>query len=103
LYRVFLFAYPPRLRDEFGLDMMSVFEQQLADTIAPAGVSCPVVLFHAAMNTFPQVLPWSPPMIGLLLVWVVWVVIADRMWRRNKIANGAHEARTQHAVSRSAV
>ena len=83
--------------------MMSVFEQQLADTIAPAGVSCPVVLFHAAMNTFPQVLPWSPPMISLLLVGVCWVVVADRMWRRDKIVHRAHEAGAQHAVSPSAV
>jgi hypothetical protein len=37
LYRVFLFAYPPRLRDEFGLDMMSTFEQQLADAARDGG------------------------------------------------------------------
>jgi membrane protease YdiL (CAAX protease family) len=67
------------------------------------GSLLPVVLFHAAMNTFPLVLPWSPPMIGLLLVWVVWVVIADRMWRRNKIVIRADEAGTQHAVSGAAV
>jgi hypothetical protein len=37
LYRVFLFAYPPRLRDEFGFDMMSAFEQQLADAARDGG------------------------------------------------------------------
>jgi membrane protease YdiL (CAAX protease family) len=67
------------------------------------GCLLPVVLFHAAMNSFPQVLPWSPPMIGLLLVWVVWVVVADRMWRRDKIVNRAHEAGAQLAMSGSAV
>jgi membrane protease YdiL (CAAX protease family) len=66
------------------------------------GSLLPVVLFHAAMNTFALVLPWSPPMIGLLMVWVVWVVIADRMWRR-KTVKCADEAGTQHALSRSAV
>ena len=40
-------------------------------------------LFHAAMNTFPFVLPWSRPMLGLVFVWVIWIVIHDRMWRRN--------------------
>jgi membrane protease YdiL (CAAX protease family) len=39
-------------------------------------------LFHSAMNTFPFVLPWSPPMLGLVFAWVIWVVIQDRMWRR---------------------
>ena len=42
-------------------------------------------LFHSAMNTFPFVLPWSRPMLGLVLVWVIWVVIQDRMWRRNTL------------------
>jgi membrane protease YdiL (CAAX protease family) len=40
-------------------------------------------LFHAAMNTFPFVLPWSRPMLGLVFVWAIWVVIHDRMWRRD--------------------
>lgn len=42
-------------------------------------------LFHAAMNTFPFVLPWSRPMLGLVFVWVICVVIRDRMWRRNAL------------------
>lgn len=42
-------------------------------------------LFHSAMNTFPFVLPWSRPMLGLVFVWVIWVVIRDRMWRRNAL------------------
>jgi membrane protease YdiL (CAAX protease family) len=40
-------------------------------------------VFHAAMNTFPFVLPWSRPMVGLVFVWAIWVVIQDRMWRRD--------------------
>jgi uncharacterized protein len=39
-------------------------------------------LFHAALNTFPFVLPYSAPMLGLVFVWVIWVVVQDRMWRR---------------------
>jgi hypothetical protein len=31
MYRVMLYAYPSRLRAEFGEDMLSVFEQQLLD------------------------------------------------------------------------
>jgi membrane protease YdiL (CAAX protease family) len=40
-------------------------------------------LFHSAMNTFPFVLPSSRPMLGLVFVWALWVVMQDRMWRRN--------------------
>ena len=40
-----------------------------------------VALFHAGINTFPFVLPYSPPVLALILVWAVWVLIADRMWR----------------------
>ena len=39
-------------------------------------------LFHAAMNTFPFVLPYSRPMLALVFPWAIWVVIQDRMWRR---------------------
>lgn len=42
-------------------------------------------LFHAAMNTFPYVLPWSRPMLGLVFGWVIWVVIQERMWRRTAL------------------
>jgi len=41
---------------------------------------CPV-LFHAALNTFPFVLPYARPMLGLLFVWVACIVVKDRMWR----------------------
>ena len=40
-----------------------------------------VALFHAGFNTFPFVLPYSPPFLGLLLVWAAYAVVADRMWR----------------------
>ncbi len=37
VYRVLLYAYPSRLRDEFGEDMLSVFEQQLLDARSTGG------------------------------------------------------------------
>ena len=47
-----------------------------------AGVLSAVVLFHAGMNTFPFVLPYAPKMLGLIFVWALYVVLSDRMWRR---------------------
>jgi membrane protease YdiL (CAAX protease family) len=41
-----------------------------------------VVIFHAAMNTFPFVLPYSPKALSLLFLFAVIVVYTDRMWRR---------------------
>ena len=38
VYRVILFAYPSRLRIEFGPDMLSVFEQQLLDARHEGGL-----------------------------------------------------------------
>ena len=38
VYRVMLQAYPSRLRDEFGEDMLSVFEQQLLDGRSTGGL-----------------------------------------------------------------
>ena len=40
-----------------------------------------VAIFHAAMNTFPFVLPYSPPAFGLVIVFAVLVIFTDRMWR----------------------
>jgi membrane protease YdiL (CAAX protease family) len=39
-----------------------------------------VSLFHAGFNTFPFVVPYSPPFLALVFVWAIWVVVADRMW-----------------------
>ena len=39
-----------------------------------------VALFHAGFNTFPFVLPYSPPFMVLIFVWAALVLIADRMW-----------------------
>lgn len=39
-------------------------------------------LFHASMNTFPFVLPYSMPAFGLLFVWAAYAAIEERMWRR---------------------
>jgi membrane protease YdiL (CAAX protease family) len=40
-----------------------------------------VVIFHAAMNTFPFVLPNFPPAFGLVILWAIIVIFTDRMWR----------------------
>jgi membrane protease YdiL (CAAX protease family) len=48
-------------------------------------------LFHAALNTFPFVLPYSAPMLGLVFAWVIWVVVQDRMWGQSNIG---HERKT---------
>jgi membrane protease YdiL (CAAX protease family) len=40
------------------------------------------VLFHAAMGSFPFVLPAAPALRPLIFVWAIAVVISDRMWRR---------------------
>ncbi|HLH15662.1 MAG TPA: hypothetical protein VKX45_00505 [Bryobacteraceae bacterium] len=37
VYRVILYAYPSRLRAEFGEDMLSLFEQQLVDARRSGG------------------------------------------------------------------
>ena len=42
------------------------------------------VIFHAAMNTFPLVLPYAPPALGLIFVWAGYAVVSDKMWRRQQ-------------------
>lgn len=54
-----------------------------------------VALFHAAINTFPFVFPYSPPFLALILVWSIWVVIADRMWRSPIAVSAAAAGATQ--------
>jgi membrane protease YdiL (CAAX protease family) len=39
-------------------------------------------LFHTAINVFPFLLPYSPPLLGLIFVWAAYVVVSNRMWRR---------------------
>jgi len=46
-----------------------------------AGNLLSVAIFHAGMNTFPFVLPYSPPTLGLMILFAVCVVFSDRMWR----------------------
>ena len=46
-----------------------------------------VVIFHAAMNTFPFVLPYYPSAFGLVILWAVIVIFTDRMWRRRPDAS----------------
>jgi membrane protease YdiL (CAAX protease family) len=38
-------------------------------------------ILHASMNTFPFVLPYFRPGLGLLFVVAVYAVVSDRMWR----------------------
>jgi CAAX protease family protein len=52
-------------------------------------------VFHAGMNTFPFVLPYAPPVLGLIFVWAGYAVIADRMWRRQEGADGSSLLTTQ--------
>jgi membrane protease YdiL (CAAX protease family) len=40
-----------------------------------------VAIFHAAMNTFPFVLPYSPKGLSLLFLFAVIIIYTDRMWR----------------------
>jgi membrane protease YdiL (CAAX protease family) len=38
-------------------------------------------VFHAGMNTFPFVLPYSQPAWALIFVWAAYLVIRKQMWR----------------------
>ena len=40
-----------------------------------------VTIFHAAMNTFPALLPHFPKALALVIVFAVMVIFSDRMWR----------------------
>lgn len=40
-----------------------------------------VVIFHAAMNTFPFVLPYYPPTLALVTLFAIIAIFTDRMWR----------------------
>ena len=39
-------------------------------------------IFHAGMNTFPFILPYAAPALGLIFVWAGYAIIAEKMWRR---------------------
>jgi uncharacterized protein len=43
------------------------------------------VLFHGAMGSFPFLLPASPALRSLILVWAIVVVLTEKMWRRGPI------------------
>jgi hypothetical protein len=38
------------------------------------------------MNTFPFVLPYSPPAMGLVILFAIAIVFTDRMWRLQRDA-----------------
>jgi membrane protease YdiL (CAAX protease family) len=40
-----------------------------------------VAIFHAGMNTFPFILPYFPPALGLIILFAIIVIFTDRMWR----------------------
>ena len=40
------------------------------------------IIFHAAMNTFPFVLPYYQPAFALVILFAVVAIFVDRMWRR---------------------
>ena len=56
-------------------------------------------IFHAAFNTFPFVLPYSPPLLGLIFVWAACAVVSDRMWRRTE-ETGQQQGAVVSAFSR---
>lgn len=45
-----------------------------------------VSIFHAAMNTFPSLLPYSPPAVGLVIIFAIAIVFTDHMWRQQQRA-----------------
>jgi len=52
-----------------------------------------VAIFHAAMNTFPFVLPYSPKALPLLFLFAVIIIYTDRMWRpRTETSAAPHDA-----------
>jgi len=51
-----------------------------------AGNLLVAAIFHAAMNTFPFVLPYYAPAYVLVILFAIIIVFADRMWRRFPVA-----------------
>jgi len=51
-----------------------------------------VAIFHAGMNTFPLVLPYSPISLVLFFFWVVYAIVADKMWRQDSLPARAEAA-----------
>jgi uncharacterized protein len=50
-------------------------------------------IFHAGMNTFPFVLPYARPALGLIFLWAGYAVFADKMWRRQMNADESSPGR----------
>lgn len=50
-------------------------------------------IFHAGMNTFPFVLPYAPPALGLIFLWAGYAAFADKMWRRQMNADESSPGR----------
>jgi membrane protease YdiL (CAAX protease family) len=54
-----------------------------------------VVIFHAAMNTFPFVLPYFQPAFALVILFAVIVIFTDRMWRLCPDTSGSSATRVE--------
>ncbi len=68
-----------------------------------------IAIFHAGMNSFPFILPYSPKSLPLLLLFAVVVIFTDRMWRRRmpsaieSVQRPGSDAQTQmHQAEREA-
>lgn len=51
-----------------------------------------VAIFHAGMNTFPFILPYSPPALLLVILFAIFIVFNDRMWRLQRDAAASSAA-----------
>jgi membrane protease YdiL (CAAX protease family) len=54
-----------------------------------------VIIFHAAMNAFPSVLPYYQPAFVLVIVFAIIVIFTDRMWRLCTDTSGSSATRAE--------
>jgi membrane protease YdiL (CAAX protease family) len=54
-----------------------------------------VIIFHAAMNTFPSVLPYYQWAYLLVIVFAIIVIFTDRMWRLCPDSSGSSGTRAE--------
>jgi len=57
--------------------------------LIPITIILTVVIFHAAMNTFPFVLPYYPPAYAIVILFAIVVIFTDRMWRLRPTSSAA--------------
>ena len=68
LYRVLLFAYPPRLREEFGAEMLDVFHQAMRDEMSRRKRAGIFVAWFRALGEFPRCLSGDDPRLRFVTV-----------------------------------